>query len=77
MVGDVATEGLASNIQGLFAFQSVYIANIGKTKVGRETPGRRGGLKISQAGPFPPHSTPPCYMAEKMLQVFKLSKKIL
>lgn len=73
--GDAATEGLASHIQGLFAFQSVHLANIGKNKAGRETLGRRGGLKISQAGPFPPHSMPPCHTAEKMLKVFKLRKK--
>lgn len=73
--GDAATEGLASNIQGLFAFQSVHLANIGKTKAGRETLGRRGGLEISQASSFPPHSMPPYHTAEKMLEVFKLRRK--
>lgn len=42
VAGNVATEGLATDIQGLFAFQSVHMANIGKTKVGRDTGEERG-----------------------------------
>lgn len=52
VVGDVATEGLASDIQRLFAFQSVHIANTGKPKLG-ETLGRRGGIKNKTGWPLP------------------------
>lgn len=41
----------------------------------QDTPGRREGLNKSQASPFPPHSTPSCHVAEKMLQVFKIQKE--
>lgn len=34
---DATAKGLASDIQGLFAFQSVHTANIGKTKLARDT----------------------------------------
>jgi len=44
VVGDVAAGELASDIQRLFAFQSVCTANR-KTKAG-ETTRRRGGIKI-------------------------------
>ena len=53
--GDVATEGLASDIQGLFAFQSVHIANIGKTKVERDTEEERG-IKNKPSQSLPPSS---------------------
>lgn len=52
VAGDVATEGLASDIQGLFAFQSVHIANIGKTKVGRDT-GEERGIKNKPSPSLP------------------------
>lgn len=35
--GDAAAKGLASDSQGLFAFQRVHTANTGKTKLARHT----------------------------------------
>lgn len=38
---DAAAKGLASDSQGLFAFESVHTANIGKTKLARHWVGER------------------------------------
>lgn len=57
LAGDAAAEGLASDIQGLFAFQSVHIANIGKNKVERDT-GEEGGIKKKKKKNQPSQSLP-------------------
>lgn len=53
VAGDVATEGLASDIQGLFAFQSVHLANTEKNQSWERDTEEERGIKNKPSWSLP------------------------